>query len=332
MGGAQPPPGVNPRAAAQPPRPGMLPPPAVLARYAPALDGLRWAPVGGGFSGAAVWRGGDFALKAWPPGVDDDRLARVHAWTSRAAHLPFVPAVVPTADRHTLARHAGRVWDVTRWLPGRPLADPTVAEVEAACAAVARLHAAWPVEDHGPCPGALNRLRVLDDACTGLPQLPQDLPDDLARLVPPAAAAAASAAPSVAAALRPWEAVALPLRPCVRDLRGEHVLFTGPAVTGVVDFGAMAVDHPAVDLARLLGDLAADDDARFAAGLRAYRAAGGRLDAPDEFVRALDRAGAVCSVVGWLVRLAAGRVPADAGAAAARLGRLTRRVEGITGS
>jgi homoserine kinase type II len=305
-----------------------LPPPAVLAAYAPALDGLRWAPVGGGFSGAAVWRGGDFALKAWPPGFDPDRLARVHAWTARAAHLPFVPAGVPTADRRTFTGHAGRLWDVTRWLPGTPLADPTTAEVEAACAAVAQLHAAWPVEAHGPSPGALNRLRVLGEFRPVPP--PPGLSDELARLVPRAVAAVASAAPHAAAALRPWEGVALPLRPCVRDLRAEHVLFTGPAVTGVVDYGAMALDHPAVDLARLLGDYGAED--RFAAGQRAYRAAGGRLDAPDEFVRALDRAGAVCSVVGWLVRLAGGHISTDPAAVAARLRRLTARAEGFAGA
>jgi hypothetical protein len=67
------------------------------------------------------------------------------------------------------------------------------------------------------------------------------------------------------------QAVAVPLIPVIRDLRADHVLFTtgagnspdphhlsdaatGPAVSGVVDFHAAAIDTPATDLARLLGD------------------------------------------------------------------------------
>ena len=69
----------------------------------------------------------------------------------------------------------------------------------------------------------------------------------------------------------------------------------------------MAVDHPAVDLARFLGDFADTDDALFAAGLNAYRGARRGFDVSDEFVRLLARTGAVCSLLGWLVRLAVRR-------------------------
>src|SRR5262245_24321578 len=100
------------------------PPRSVLARYGPALAGLQWTPVPGGFSGAAVWRGDDttgpvFALKAWQPEATSERLVRVHGWMARAAYLPFVPNVLPTADGTTVVGEAGRVWDVTRWMPGQ---------------------------------------------------------------------------------------------------------------------------------------------------------------------------------------------------------------------
>ena len=58
-----------------------------------------------------------------------------------------------------------------------------------------------------------------------------------------------------------------------------------------------------------------------------YRDAGGTLDAPEEFVRLLARTGVVCSVIGWLVRLADDRAGGDYARAETRLGRLVARVE-----
>jgi hypothetical protein len=85
-------------------------------------------------------------------------------------------------------------------------------------------------------------------------------------------------------------------------------LFTGEVVTGVIDFGAMKIDWVGVDLARLLGDLVGDDETAFLAGLAAYRAAGG-VDLPATFVRTLDRTGALCAAIGWILRLEAAPRP-----------------------
>jgi Ser/Thr protein kinase RdoA (MazF antagonist) len=112
------------------------------------------------------------------------------------------------------------------------------------------------------------------------------------------------------------------LQPCVRDLRAEHVLFEGGGVTGIIDFGAAAVDHPAVDLARLLGDYALDE-AIFRAGLRAYSQFRSAPEVTEEFVRLLARAGAVCSILRWLVRLVVqGETISDPARICERLARL----------
>jgi homoserine kinase type II len=90
----------------------------------------------------------------------------------------------------------------------------------------------------------------------------------------------------------------------------------------------MAVDHPAVDLARLLGDYAAADATLFELGLRAYQRGGGELDSSDDFVRLLARTGALGSVVMWFFRLALNRHTALAmEGAEARISRLIRRIE-----
>src|SRR3954471_3266932 len=95
----------------------------VLARYGAAADGLSWTRAVGGFSGAAVWRGDDrgtplLALKAWPEGMSAARLRRIHRRLRRPVPLPFVPAVRPARDGHTVVTEAGRVWDLSRWMPG----------------------------------------------------------------------------------------------------------------------------------------------------------------------------------------------------------------------
>jgi homoserine kinase type II len=138
---------------------------------------------------------------------------------------------------------------------------------------------------------------------------------------------AARAAPRAVEALRVWEHREFLLHPCVRDLRGEHVLLSAGVVTGIIDYGAAAVDHAATDLARLLPDFAGDTSL-FAAGLNAYRAARPAFDAPDDFVRLLADTGAVCSVLGWLVRLVMRREPvADEGAIASRVTQLLASTE-----
>jgi homoserine kinase type II len=79
-----------------------------------------------------------------------------------------------------------------------------------------------------------------------------------------------------------------------------------------------------------LDDFAEGNQDLFGGGLAAYRAAGGRLVEPDHFVRILAETGAVCSVIGWLVRASSGELVApDGGAITARVRRLLARLARI---
>ena len=303
----------------------------VLSRYPAAVAGLAWwRHPAGGFSGATVWRGDlagqpAFALKCWPPGYPADRLVTIHRLMTDArlrAGLGFVAAVVPALSGDTVVEHAGHVWDVTAWMPGAAdyHASPTDAKLTAACAALAVLHRAWapPARRLAPCPGVAHRLAVFADfAGHALDRTSASALVRRALALLPAHAAAAEAA------LRPWADRPVPVQPCLCDVWHDHVLFTGDAVTGLIDFGEVKPDHPAVDLARLLGDLTGDDDVKFRLGLDAYRAAGGPVEVDEEFVRLLDRTGVVCAVVHWVKELSAGPAPPGA---EARLARLVKRL------
>lgn len=313
------------------------PPQTLLASYGLAFRGLRWVTVDSGFSGAVVWRGDDgnqprVALKRWPPETTAERIREIHTWLAQARPLTFVPHVLHTIDGNSIATAFDQLFDATSWLPGSPCQRATQREVEVACEAVAQLHAHWRPVKYGRLPGLQNRLRVLSDWLQApLLHVVSPLPSEgIGPLIGRADAAVRRQASSALAALQPWAQLTRPLRPCIRDLRGEHVLFTGSSVTGIVDYGAMGVDHPAVDLARLLGDLTASDTDLFMNGLAAYCRAGGQLDVPDQVVRALDRSGAVCSLIGWLVRFSRGQgLELNTQRVVARLEQLITRVEGF---
>jgi homoserine kinase type II len=293
--------------------------------------------VAAGFSGARLWRGEDpgavrVALKAWPSGTTPERLRQIHFWMSQAAHLDFVPRVLAGARDEMVCVEGGRAWDACSWMPGEARRDPTPSEVRTACEAVAALHGALSGSTTlGPCPGVLNRLRVLAEN----EPLLRAGPDSLAPVSPQldpllrrAVEAVARAAPRLRHQLQPWASRPFTLQPCARDLRGEHVLFESGRVRGIIDFGAAAVDHPAVDLARLLGDFAPHDEALFAAGLNAYARARGSFGVPEEFVRLLTRSGTICSLLGWLVRVVVRREPVcDVAGVTSRLAQLVARAE-----
>jgi len=258
-----------------------------------------------------VWRGDDstgtpvFALKRLPAEVEPARLNAIHKWMTQAAHLAFVPSILRTTSGDTSVYSRGRGWEITRWMPGKPVTDPAIADVETACTAVAQLHGAWPIVHKSTCPGVINRLRAIQDfrlqfGTNQSPQIPLSM--TLIPLVRRAWSAVVANLEQTDNLLRPWENLSVKLRPCVRDLRAEHVLFSAHQVVGIIDYGAMAVDHPAVDLARLLGDFGCLDEPRYSAAIRAYQRESS-FDAPIEFIRTLAHSGTVCSVIGWLLRL-----------------------------
>jgi homoserine kinase type II len=105
------------------------------------------------------------------------------------------------------------------------------------------------------------------------------------------------------------------------------LLFEGDRLTGLIDYGAVKIDHVAVDLARLLGSLVPNDTAGWQVGLRAYRRHA-PLDAEEEaLAQALDETGTVVGVANWLRWLyEEKRSFADRSAVARRLAELVDRI------
>jgi homoserine kinase type II len=319
---------------------------AVLERYPGPVRQGSLVPLGnrGGFSGALLFcivsPLGRLSLRAWPPHDSLERVLFRHRLMARARGqgLDFVPAVLTTRGGDTAVDHAGRLWELTEWLPGR--ADyherPSPERLAAACQALARLHTAWEQFTEtapAPCPALQRRLDCFrewhDLVQSGWHPLAQAASDDPAR---PAAERAwrvlSRRAGRVPGGLQPWAAAGWRLQPCLCDLWHDHLLFDGERLTGLVDYGSVKVDQVAADLARMLGSLVEDDDEGWRAGLRAYREVRGLAVEEEGLARALDETGAVLGMTNWLRWLYEERRPfEDRAAAGRRLLVLVERVE-----
>lgn len=295
----------------------------VLERFPPDFEPTHVEPLGaaGGMSGALFWRvtcpRGTFALRRWPAEhPTSERLRFIHS-VVRHAHqrgCSFLAVPVNDVEGETFVAYAGHLWELAPWMPGEADYErsPSPAKLAAALAALARFHAAtagYPIPRSSQFAGAPNavvkrlaRLRELETG--GIATLERTFDTsvwpDLAPLARAFLAALPRAVPGAIALLQTLAGVALPMLPCLRDIWHDHLLFTGDEVTGVIDFGAVDVDTPAVDVARLLGSLVGDNQEGWRTGMAAYSAIRPLSDAETRAVTALDVAGTVLAGCNWI--------------------------------
>lgn len=293
----------------------------VLEAYPECFRGRRvqYLDGAGGFSGACFWRieceAGTMCLRRWPiehPAVDQLEFIQAVLWHVHQVGFDIAPLPVETLRLAGYVRHAGHLWELSPWAPGRAdyECNPHPLKLVAAMAALADFHVA--AEDfplpHDPAvmaPGLMRRLHQLDQLNEGglgemaaavRPGLWPDLEPRAQRLL----AGARRVADDVHESLHRASRLLVPIQPCIRDIWHDHVLFTGREVTGLVDFGAMQPDNVATDVARLLGSLAGDDTVQWQRGLEAYESIRPLAAEERELVLAYDRSGVLLSGLNWL--------------------------------
>jgi homoserine kinase type II len=292
----------------------------LLSRYPADCQPSHIEPLGsaGGMSGAQFWRltapKGFLALRRWPvEHPSPERLQFIHALLTHAIRGGVSCLPLPIANRNgqTFAEHAGHLWELAPWLSGTADYErsPSTEKLRAALRALARFHVAtadFPQRlsnKSEPAPiRHLSRLRQLEHG--GIDQLMNAIRDttwpELAPLARRFVAALPCVVPRAIAQLEPLPAASLPLQPCVRDIWHDHVLYTGNEVTGLIDFGAVDIDTPATDIARLLGSLAGDDATDWQAGLAAYSAIRPLTHQETLAVFALDASGTILAGCNWI--------------------------------
>jgi homoserine kinase type II len=93
------------------------------------------------------------------------------------------------------------------------------------------------------------------------------------------------------------------LQPSIRDIHRDHVLFSGDSVSGLVDFGAMRIDLPLVDIARMVGSFAGDHPDQRSMALEAYSEFRPLSDGDLRLIDILDDSGTVLAGLNWLTWL-----------------------------
>jgi homoserine kinase type II len=289
----------------------------VLARYGTSVRNAEVVPLGsaGGLSGAQLWRvltpSRKLVLRRWPrehPSLQ--HLQWIHGILEQVHRrgIRYVPVPLPTTAGATSLIHAGHLWELAPWMSG--VADfhrrPTSERLAAALAALARFHLASQDElrSHDVAPSIVERHgRLLTLQEGGLRRLEESLQSAASPLAPLAARflrLAAHRIPATLNGLMPLVDLRFSVQACIRDIWHDHVLFSGDDVTGLVDFGAMRIDTPATDVARLLGSLAGNDANFWTAGLAAYDRVRRLDDIERRAVVALDQAGTILGGCNWV--------------------------------
>ncbi len=303
----------------------------------------------GGFSGSRHWKIQygihSLLLKQWPAAWDADRINTFHPvqWLLALNKLP-VSAPLMTRDKpKTTVSYQGREWELAPWMPGSAdyWNDPRPEKLAAALHLLAEVHLVvtkMPVPVHalsrspGPSAAIARREdllhRLLDVDISRAQRNAEQCPDAAERnlVIDSLTLLERVRRREVEKSLR-WRGVDLPVQICLQDVWHDHVLFTGDRVTGLIDFGAVAFDSPAIDVARLLGSLVGDDRERWTQGLAAYEAVRPMTATERDAVEFFDTSGTTVSAANWVTWLWSGETQiSDRPAALDRLRRLVVRL------
>lgn len=295
--------------------------PTILRRWRSWLPNGpgRLARVEGGLSGACIWKvtgeKGSFCLRRWPQEHPcEASLHRIHALQNYLyeSGLRFVSRPLRSETGETFSRAQGHLWELTTWLPGRCsfLEEPTWRKKVSAIESLARVHAAAShvsgfSQSQAVPPGLKTRLQYLHALQS----------EELANLSRATANADGSPyqnladrliahmhreVPKALRWLEPMETIVLPLTWCLRDIHQGNLLFSGEQLSGLVDFGAVAVDSPAGDLARLVGSFVLSNADEWRACVDAYLRIRRLSPAEIRAIGVYDFTGTVCSAANWV--------------------------------
>jgi len=284
------------------------------------LRGMRLATTG--LSGAVLWKletlRGPLLLRRYPTAVDLNRLVTIQIFVGQAAAqgLSHLPMSLLNRARLSYVLEHGHFHALSPWLAGQSLADDAwnAAQRTAAATFAGRLHRATaPLTTgsalRGTARGLVRRAEFAARLASGdadrlvSAALTSDRARDWLELGPDLVDLPALwrvTWPMLLPQLEAATQLVVPLQFCVRDLRGEHFLFTGDELTGLVDFDAVGLDTIAADLARWLSDVAPPGSEKRAHALQAYEQERPLSDDERQVLAAYEASAIVLTPFQWL--------------------------------
>lgn len=222
--------------------------------------------VGGGLSGALVFRcQGEhaFALRRWPR-TPLDRIREVHRVIAAAHGCELFPNWMKTPDGDDLVQDSdGFVWDLSQWMNGNPLqTSAALDEIQAGGTAICEAHRHLRVTGTqvGPSPGITARLNRIDQLERLIPMAisqEHSVPPELSQVLSDAKQVLVgwnAAASEIRGRLTKYRSSVFRLQYVLRDIHRQHILFQDGTPSAILDFDAIQVDTPLLDLSRWIAD------------------------------------------------------------------------------
>ncbi len=313
----------------------------IALRFGISATQISPAPASG-FSGAGVWRitddqGKQFSVKRLS-NLTADHLTWIHRVLLHAitCDCDFVARPQRAVDGMSYVQTNDGLWEVCTWMPGEADCDQSVSDVrlEHAMQALAKFHqsAAQVNFDFRPSPGVktrLDQLAKLEKTVAQIQTPPQRYPT-LTNLLTGLKRLPSNQLQGFVNALGQFVNQTLPLQPVIRDLRRDHLLFTGEELTGLIDFDAMQMETIALDLTRSLGSLVPGNADRWQVALNAYNRVRPIQPAELELIKILDPINTILSALNWLTWIVIEqRQFENAGAVENRLQELNLRLSSL---
>ena len=231
------------------------------------------------------------------------------AISSANKHEPRVlPSTLPPSTHPFAIRADELYWQLSQWMPGKAnyLEQPSDKKLRNAVSTLAQLHVVWAKSPNAGHLGPIDYTSpAMDDRIRMLEALTQQSLLDFGR---PANLREEDLARRTSLQLvrlgKEWleqllfhRKQPIKLHTVLRDIWSDHVLFVDEAVSGIIDLGAIRIDEPATDVARLIGSLEPNSPARWRMALETYRHINPSVSF--ERVALLDKVSCLLSAVQW---------------------------------
>jgi Ser/Thr protein kinase RdoA (MazF antagonist) len=297
----------------------------------------------GGFSGAEFWKitigPTEYCLRRWPHSKPTrsqaDVIYSTLEYVRQHSDLPLA-FPIQTVHGEPMCRADDANWELSLWMSGNPIAETEINDdqLRAAARALAEFHNTTSSlsQQQRASPAIEFRCTMIDRLwATQLEQLQatQDLSGvvdtGIKKMLLQQFRYQAHALRQQLELVRSVPVLQIPI---FGDIWSDHVLFNNDEVSAILDFGAMKVESPCLDIARLFGSYADYSAEALRRGISYYSEFRELNDLELGLIELYDRGYVLLAGIQWLIWVELEqRVFVDNEAVRQRLQRLVRRCE-----
>ena len=316
-----------------------------IGHAAPNLNSSEIEALGsaGGFSGAEFWKISvgptEYCLRRWPHGKPNrsqaDMIYSTLEYVRQHSDLPLA-FPIPTVHGEPMCRAGDANWELSLWMPGKPIAETKINDdqLRAAARALAEFHNTTSLlsQQQRASPAIDLRCTMIDRLWAAQleqlqsTQVVSDVVDiGVKKMLLEQFRYQAHALRQQLELLRSVPVFQIPI---FGDVWSDHVFFKNDEVSGIVDFGAMKLESPCLDIARLFGSYADYSSEALPRGISYYGEFRELNDLDRSLIKLYDRGYLILAGIQWLIWLELEqRVFSDNESVRQRLHRLVRRCD-----